>query len=92
MANNQCWPRAAKHKNQALKDDSGNGPTPKKAKTTQCKRGKQGEKGKNGICYNCDKEGHFTRDCTEPKKLLSDFSSCDIYATSYVMITHSHPY
>ncbi|PON41937.1 hypothetical protein TorRG33x02_337040, partial [Trema orientale] len=34
VANNQCWPRVANHKNQAPRSDSCNGLRPKKAKTT----------------------------------------------------------
>ncbi|PON59647.1 hypothetical protein TorRG33x02_287600 [Trema orientale] len=59
VANNQRGPIVAKRKNQAPRGDSGNGPAPKKAKATRRKRGKRDGKGKNGRCYNCDKEGHF---------------------------------
>lgn len=47
------------------------GPAPKKAKVVWRKRGKRG--GKKGkaklVCFNCNKEGHFARDCTEPRKI-----------------------
>ncbi|PON40972.1 hypothetical protein PanWU01x14_293020, partial [Parasponia andersonii] len=68
VANSQHGSREAKRKNQAPRGDFGKGSTPKKAKTTGCKRDKHGGKGKNGTCYNFDKERHFTCDCIELKK------------------------
>ena len=48
-----------------------------KVNSTKCKRGKRGsKKGKtNTACFNYDKKGHFTRDCTELKKVLPNLSS-----------------
>ena len=56
LANNDSRaPRGPKRKNYAPRQDSSNGPAPKKAKNTKRKRGKRGGKGKNGKCFNCNK-------------------------------------
>ena len=80
MANNDFRvPRGFKGKNYALRQDFGNRPKPKKAKNTKCKLGKCSGKGNNGKCFNCDNEGHFARDCTEPRKVFLDFNSRKIF-------------
>ena len=87
MANNDSRaPRGPKRKNYALLQDSGNGSAPKKAKNT-----KHGGKGKNGKCFNCNKEVHFAHDYTEPRKVLSNFNSSEIFVSTHVMVAHSHP-
>ena len=38
--------------------------------------------------FNCGKKGHFTRDCTVPKKVLPNLSFRFIFITSHVMVAH----
>ena len=93
MANNNSrMLRGPKRKNYAPRQDSGNGPMPKKTKNTNRKLDERGDKGKNEKCFNCDKEGHFARDCTESRKVLPDFNSRKIFVSTHVVVAYSHPY
>ena len=83
--------RGPKRKNYALRRDFGNGPVPKKAKNAKRKQGQQGGKGKNRKCFNCNKEGQFARDCTEPRKIFSDFNSYKfLFLLMLWLLTHIH--
>ncbi|KAK2971858.1 hypothetical protein RJ640_000875 [Escallonia rubra] len=65
---------------------------PKEGKMKKRKRGKRG--GKKDLskvkCFNYQQNGHFARDCTEPKKVLSE-SFSQLYVSSHVMVAHSQP-
>ena len=89
--NDSSMPRGPKRNNYTPGQDD-NGPVPKKAKNTKRKRGKHSGKGENGKCFNCNKEGHFARDSTKPRKVLPNFNSSEIFVSTHVMVAHSYPY
>ncbi|XP_042983166.1 uncharacterized protein LOC122312588 [Carya illinoinensis] len=63
----------------------------KVSRTSQrTKRGKRKKNESKLECFNCEKIGHFVRDCTELKKVHFDFSSI-VFVTSHVMFAHSYP-
>ncbi|KAK2985549.1 hypothetical protein RJ640_014149 [Escallonia rubra] len=92
----QEGPRNAngKRERQSKKGKRGEASTsaPKEGRMMKRKRGKRG--GKNDMskvkCFNCQQKGNFARDCTEPKKVLSEFFS-QLYVSSHVMVAHSQP-
>ena len=42
-------------------------------------------------CYNCNKCGHFVRDCTEPKKVPNYEYVSKLCVSGFVFLTESHP-
>ena len=72
----------------APRQERSNGPPPKKAKFAKRNtKGKHTKKDKSKlICYNCEKKGHFTRDCTEPKKVTPNPTSHHVFVTSMSLL------
>ena len=61
---------------------------PKKIKNNKRKRGKHGG---NSKFFNCNKERNFARDCTDSRKVLSDFNSRGIFVPTMLwLLTHIH--
>ena len=63
-----------KHKNQG----KGKAKGPKRQKQEHKKKARSKNKRKTNVarvrCYNCQQKGHYTRDCTEPKKVHPIYS------------------
>ena len=83
--NDSCTLKGPKHKNYAPRQDFGNESEPKKAKNI-----KHSRKGKNGKCFHYNKEGHFARDYTEPRRVLPDFNSRKNFVSTQVMVAHTY--
>ena len=65
---------------------------PKEGKIAKCQKGKSAKKDKEKIkCYNFGKKVHFTRKCTEPKKVSFLNNSTITYVCTHVFVAHSIP-
>ena len=42
-------------------------------------------------CFNCQKKGHFARDCTDPKKVTNSLTFSNIHVCSHVLVAYSLP-
>ena len=71
---------------QGKNSGEGNKSAPKKK--AKHRRGKK--HGTNKVkCFNCQKKGHFTRDCTKPKKVTNSLTFSNIRVCSHVLVAHS---
>ena len=57
-------------------------------KNAKHRKGKK--RGTNKVkCFNCQKKGHFARDCTKPKKVTNSLTLSNIRVFSHVLVAHS---
>ena len=70
--------------------NSGGGSKSAPKKNAKHRRGKK--RGTNKVkCFNCQKKGHFTRDCTEPKRVTNSLTFSNVGVCSHVLVSHSLP-
>ena len=73
---------------QGKNSGGGSKSTPKK----NAKHLKGKKRGTNKVkCFNCQKKGHFARDCTKLKKVTNSLTFINILVCSHVLVAHSLP-
>ena len=84
-----------KRRNNIFQREKRNVPAQEKPNNGKRMKGKRARQKKDMTkmdCYNCSKLDHFTRECTEPKKVqfISINLRCN-YVTNFVFLTESRP-
>ena len=82
--------KSKKGDNGAPKQGKNSGGGNKSAPKKNAKHSRDKKRETNKVkCINCQKNGHFARDCTKPKKVTNSLNFSNIRVCSHVLVAHS---